>query len=218
MPDKLVVELATEIASKTIQDNIFFYVVSILLIFLAGAGIAFLGAYWKKRGETYATSADFKKILEQLQKTTEATETIKLELQAQFSDDAAKKALFREKLEEFVAATYELSIWIQKVRIQAINDKADIEFTTSPINKIETFQKIYFREVENEVDLVVKKNLEIQIWLRTLQIEIIQAKNESRTPDTLKSSENAEYLMPFFDALNSLRNKIIEIYADRAGL
>jgi hypothetical protein len=34
MPDKLVVELATEIASKTIQDNIFFYVVSILLIFL----------------------------------------------------------------------------------------------------------------------------------------------------------------------------------------
>lgn len=218
MPDKLVVELATEIASKTIQDNIFFYVVSILLIFLAGAGIAFLGAYWKKRGETYATSTDFKKILEQLQKTTEATEIIKLELQAQFSDDAAKKTLFREKLEEFVTATYELNIWVEKTRSLALKDKTDLEFTTSPISKIETFQKIYFRELETEVDLVSKENLKIHIWLQTLQIEIIKAKNENLAPEILKFGETADYMMPFLDALNSLRNKIIEIYADRAGL
>lgn len=96
-------ELAQAIANEQIAAQWLFYGVWLLLTICAAGIGSWFGAYFRKRGEHYATRADFKELIDQLKKTTEAAEGVRTEIA--HTDWATKewKTLRRIKAEEFLA-------------------------------------------------------------------------------------------------------------------
>ncbi len=69
-----------QIIQRIIRDGVLFpwwlYVLAIIALFIGG----FFGAYIKRKGENLATREDYESLLEQVKKTTAATESIKIDL------------------------------------------------------------------------------------------------------------------------------------------
>ena len=68
------------IIRKAINEGMLFPWWSYLLVVIATFVGGFLGAYFKRKGENLATKEDYESLLEQVKKTTSATESIKLNL------------------------------------------------------------------------------------------------------------------------------------------
>jgi hypothetical protein len=69
-------QLAEGITKGLVLDNWPYWVVLMLLLFLASAVGAYFGAYFRKRGETAAAKADADEIRNHLRNLTTDTETI----------------------------------------------------------------------------------------------------------------------------------------------
>jgi len=76
MDSETIKSLAEFISKQTVFD--WKYYLSIIVLSFTGAAVgAFVSSYFKIRGKNLATKADFNELLQQLAKTTEATEKIK---------------------------------------------------------------------------------------------------------------------------------------------
>ena len=73
-------EQIEQIIRKVINDGIQFPWWLYLLAVIATIVSGFLGAYFQRKGENLATKEDFESLLEQVKKTTTATENIKIDL------------------------------------------------------------------------------------------------------------------------------------------
>lgn len=217
MPEELIKKMAAEMAYEVVWGNGYFYLLIILISVISGAVASYCSSYFRKRGEFRATRADFDHILTQVEKTTKAAETIKSEISVQFTDEATRKILFREKLEIFIETTFELDLWIEKAQTLA-KTGADLEFASAPISKLEAYQLIYFRDLDLEVARVKKQTLEIQVWLMEQKKEVIDSQFSSRTPHLLQFGATSDYLVPMFLLLDNLRKEAIRLYSEKAGL
>ena len=83
----LVRAVANEIVNQTIFENYRFYLLVVAISLVASAVGAFTVAYFKKRGESLATKADFAEMLRQLKDTTSLAEGIKSDLKAKHDED-----------------------------------------------------------------------------------------------------------------------------------
>lgn len=217
MPEELIKKIAAEIASEAMWGNSYFYLLVIMISIISGAVASYCSSYFRKRGEFLATRADFQEILTQLEKTTETAETIKSEISIRFTDEAARKILFREKLETFIETTFELDLWIEKAQTLA-KAGADLEITSAPIGRLEAYQLIYFRDLNLEVSRVKNQTLKIQLWLIQQRDEVINAKSTSRIGDVLQFGATSDYLMPMYLLLIDLRKEAVRLYSEKAGL
>lgn len=66
--------LAMEIVNQTIWGNYKFYFLVFAISLVSSAIVAFGAPYLKRRGENFATKADFSEILRQLKETTTLAE------------------------------------------------------------------------------------------------------------------------------------------------
>lgn len=80
MDTNLIREIASQIVSEQLLGNWKFWGVFLLVTFLSGTTASFLVSYLKKRGQNFATKADFDDLLEQLKTTISETETIKIKI------------------------------------------------------------------------------------------------------------------------------------------
>jgi hypothetical protein len=141
--------------AKTIADEQFllhwpFYALMIALTALVGFASAFVGAYAKKRGQNYATKADFDSLLAQLRLTTAVAEEVKSQIsQADWATREAK-TLRRIKLEELLHAIHEVEAWVDADREQRLfNSSRDLG--VYPMPKLEVLAGLYFPELAEPV-------------------------------------------------------------------
>jgi len=142
--------VASEIVNQTIWQNYKFYLL-VAGISLASSAIGtFCLPYLKRRSENLATKADFNEILRQLKQTTTLTESIKSDMKAKLEEEHSVRALTREKMEALLVQTFDLELWLERARSQALQGNVP-DVNATPMAKIEMYQAIYFRELENEV-------------------------------------------------------------------
>ena len=122
----------------------------ILVAAVFSAVAAFLGAYFKSKGEIAAKAADLSKILHELQATTNVVQQIKQEIE--FGDWRRRESLRtrREKLEDLLISAYELDRYSDKHR-EAVVFGSGTYGESSGIGKIKCLQSLYFPGLEGEV-------------------------------------------------------------------
>jgi hypothetical protein len=157
MPDQAILDVAKQIADKTFFEQGWHFGVASLFTIVATAGAAYLGAYSKKRGETYALHADFTELSRQLRLNTETTELIRLSLS---HDDWTRKewmALRRTKLEELMTEIYAAEIWREGLTNSIFDLEADTNLPVS-INRMKMLGHLYFEELAPQVNAIVKSH------------------------------------------------------------
>lgn len=163
MSEALIREIAQQIFHEQILLNWKFYLIFMLLILVASCGSAFVASYFKKRGETYATKADFDELLNQLKQTTKSTEEIKIAVSHADWITKEWKTLRRIKLEELMATIYELSQWLSHEHDERLfNGVKNKEI--SPLWKAKTISDLYFPELSSAMLLLSSTLLAFQSW------------------------------------------------------
>lgn len=146
----MISKIANEIVNETILLNWKFYVLLVFITFITTCISSFVFPYLKTRGKAFATEADFKSLLNQLEKTTETTETIKRAIT--HNDWALKefKLLKRNKLEELLITLYDIERWISEqtnnILFRETNNKS-----ASPIKNLSLIGLLYFTELKTEI-------------------------------------------------------------------
>ena len=112
MTETLIREIAEQIVREELLENWRLYVLVIAIAALSGVVTAFFSSYFRRRGETYATRADFSELLAQLRETTKAAEDVRSEISHADWKSKEWKTLRRIKLEELMLFIYETRDWI----------------------------------------------------------------------------------------------------------
>lgn len=124
-------QIVTEVLDGRISEQLWFYLLLIAVTFVASACGAFLSAYFKKRGESLATKADFEQLLVQLRQSTHLAEEIKADMQSKYGEQATLRALLRDRTEAIAMATFELESWLGETR--AVRFKANHSSQTAAL-------------------------------------------------------------------------------------
>jgi hypothetical protein len=202
--------IVEEVLNQSVLENYSFYLLMLALALVSAAGSAFLTSYYQKRGENFATKADFENILEQLEETTRLSEEIKADIEAKYQEEAGRKYLLREKLELLMSETYELEAWLEQARSNAFNKELP-NTNESPLAKMEMYQTIYFPELKNE--LIVLKGAYFPMIDFILDTAALALKGEAQDVGKFK-----EIHKPVLDSLSGLRESLIGKCANKIGL
>ena len=207
-------QLASDIASNVLLDwkflGIYFFLSIIALV-----GTAFLSSYFLKRGESFATKADFKNLLNQLEESTTLTEQIRNEVSTKFSEMTSKKSILRQKIEDLLTETYSLELWLEQSRSSALRGNL-VELNGSPLNRIDVLSLLYFSEIEGE-----HNHLKLSTTAHfSYCLDLVRDHSEFQRTGILPP-ENGRFdavQRPFRENMRTYRNRLIEVYAERAGL
>jgi hypothetical protein len=163
--------IATEVAKQLPSYSWTTLVIQVVLTCVAAAAAAYLGAYFKKRGEHLATKDDFKEILRQEGERTNLVETIKETIKAEVAlsqleastkivekvrselaqrDWAAREwaNLRRVKIEELLGKVNECREYLME-HMHAAQQRQELP-KGDPINDLETITRLYFPELKDE--------------------------------------------------------------------
>lgn len=184
MSDKVIREIAEKIVQEQILENWLFYVLLLAMIAIGSVVSAFVTAYFKKRGESYATKADFDALIAQLEITTQTAEEVKTQIA--HSDWTAKqwKTLRRIKLEELMNSINKLIQWLDEERAIRLHGES-VEDRYPPMENIQTLANLYFPELEIEVLKLHIAAREVLQLLYDFHSEIREAKENSH-PDEVE--------------------------------
>jgi glutamate mutase epsilon subunit len=208
--------VASEIVNQTIWKNYKFYLLVAAISLVSSALVAFCLPYFKRRGENLATKADFNEILRQLKQTTTLTESIKSDMKAKLEEEHSVRALTREKMEALMIQTFDLELWFERARSQALEGNVP-DVNVTPMAKIEMYQAIYFRELENEVRILSIGVNAMLPWIMQLAQKAISAKTDHKVPN-FELEKFGELHLPIRAALSALRKDLIKKYASKVGL
>lgn len=126
------------------------YLLMLAIALVVGFVAAYVGAYAKKRGESFATKADFDQLLAQLKTTTAVAEEVKATVSHADWASRELKTLRRIKLEELLQSAHELQAW-QDLEKDRIIFKSTKEPGPSPLPKVERISGLYFPELNEAV-------------------------------------------------------------------
>lgn len=151
MSESLARELAGLIAREQLSILWPTFLAMLAIAFITTFVASYLGAYAKKRGENFATKADFSDLVEQLKLTTAVAEEVKATVS--HSDWASRelKLLLRQKLEELVNAVHEVCAWQDTEYTAVIFDMGKNTFP-SPITKVEVIVGLFLPELAQTTD------------------------------------------------------------------
>jgi hypothetical protein len=218
---KNIAQLSEVIASEIISQGILVSWPTLLILlavsFLGGLAGSFISAYAKKRGEAYATKADFNLVIEQLRQTTRAAEETRGEIASSFGEAASRRVLLREKIEEFFRQSVELDHWHLQVRSAGIEGK-NFDRGDSPISSMQMLQALYFREISGEVGALAAVCGDLEIWAAQSVITASQAQIERSPRPSVSMDELRPLIERFVSSQAAARRKVVELYAPQAGL
>ncbi|MGO9013997.1 MAG: hypothetical protein ACLQF0_03355 [Dissulfurispiraceae bacterium] len=202
MSEALIREISQQIVREQLLQNWVFYVVLLSLLIIGTVASSFITSYFRKRGESYATKADFAELTAQLRITTEAAEQVKTAIA--HSDWTVKewKTLRRVKLEEFVESVYSIEEWLDKERdIRFFGEQK--EQVRCPIQKIQIISRLYFPELEDETLAMISAFYGFQKWILGMQQKVLAA---TGNPEQLQAVYN---VMP--QEMNTYLAKLLAI-------
>lgn len=161
IPPDIASKIAEEVAARYEGSQWALLIITSLVAFIAGAAGSFLGAYFRKRGETYATKADLDELLNQLQHTTHVTESIRTQIQ--HNDWAVREWKQKRvvKAEELLAATRDALAETDRIcRQYLFEDIPNIEGDVA--GRVAMLAALYFPEArENTLRLGMLLNTQI---------------------------------------------------------
>lgn len=102
MSPEQIQSLAQAIADQHFHTKWEFYALWFLVTLVASAAGGWLVAYFKRRGENYATKQDFTDLLQQVEQTTRATTTIKTKIEHMDWAEREWRTLRRQKAEQIL--------------------------------------------------------------------------------------------------------------------
>lgn len=179
-PEDLIREISQQIVQEQLLHNGIFYLVLLALLFLSSVTTAFVGSYIQKRGETYATKADFEQLISQLRATTTAAEEVRTEIAHSDWTNKEWKTLRRVKLEELLGAVYAVQYWLDKElsgRLYNYNQSRESEL--SPFWKVDIIASLYFPDLCDEVKVLSEAYHCYNIWVLQSQGRLLEAGNDS---------------------------------------
>ncbi|UGB45241.1 hypothetical protein LQ772_14845 [Frateuria edaphi] len=208
--------IVTEVLDGQVSEQPWFYLLLAAATFIGGACGAFLSAYFKKRGETLATKADFNGLLAQLRQSTHLAEEIKADIQTKYGEQSTLRALLRERTESIVMATFELESWLGEARARAFQGES-FESDSSPMSKISALRDIYFPDIGIEFTELRLRYIEYIQWLLGLQgARLTSGGNVEMMQPHIVTFNNV--YQPFSAALAPFRAKVIASARARGGL
>lgn len=174
MTETMLREIATQIAKEQFLLQWPVYALMLAVALVVGVGAAYLGAYARKRGESFATKSDFDELLAQLKATTAVAEEVKASVS--HADWAARerRTLLRLKLEELLQAVHELQLWQDEERSKCIFGSTK-DPGPSPLPKVERLAGLYFPELKKEVYDFCQSHRQMFITLTKSQQALLAA-------------------------------------------
>jgi hypothetical protein len=176
MNEALLREIAEQIAKEQIFVNLWIYALMLVVSLIGSFGFAYLGAYAKRRGETFATKADFDELLKQLKATTEVAEDVKAKITHADWATRELKTLKRLKLEELIRMVHETEGWLEECRnhyIFADNQKP----AASPQANVESLTNLYFPELKTIIGKYIDESRQAYIKILEVRKEILEVTN-----------------------------------------
>lgn len=170
MSEMLLHEIAVQIAREQFLLQWPVYLLMFGIALVVGFAAAFVGAYAKKRGESYATKADFAELLTQLKATTAVAEEVKASIS--HADWAAReqRTLRRMKLEDLLQAIHEAQAWQDLNKDLLIFDSGK-DVGQSPLPKVERIAGLYFPELRENIFNFCQLH-------RKMTIEVLEARQK----------------------------------------
>ncbi|MBS0346637.1 MAG: hypothetical protein JSR69_09255 [Proteobacteria bacterium] len=156
--------LAAEIANQTILNNWLFYIVLACLSVILSAAGSFLAAYFSKRAERLALTADFDEIKRQLKETTTLAETVKVDIQRLAERSEKLQWQKREKLESYIVAIA-AAIDYQTAEMSHSFFDADPPSGGDPIYSASMYMSLYLPELKTDHQSLMKAISEFQLWM-----------------------------------------------------
>lgn len=210
MSEEAIVKLVMAILDKSFINNYKFYLLLGAIVFVSGSLSSFVISYMKQRGKSYATKADFDKIVEQLRKTTTLTENIRSDIAAEFLEKNSLRHLTREKIESIIDQTYKLELWLEQARSNAFQGKTP-DNNDSPLAKIEMYQSIYFGKATEQMINLQKTYLPMMEFIFKLASQNLKGQ-------PLKTEAFGDLQQALLISLNDFRKIILHQYALQNGL
>jgi hypothetical protein len=154
MDPNTIQQIATEVVHRLLpyaDPWAFWPIVSIITALVAGAG-AWGGAFFKIKGENFATKQDFEGLQERLKATTELVEGIKSEVSQRDWAQREWTNLRRVKLEALLEKVHACETYTDQYRNYSMDHTlkaADPE--RNPTNELQTIAELYLPELRSEV-------------------------------------------------------------------
>jgi len=173
---------------------------------LSGVATAFFSSYFRRRGETYATKADFSELLAQLRETTKAAEDVRSEISHADWKSKEWKTLRRIKLEELMLFLYETRDWIA--------DQASVKmFGSEPSSltdqqaRLDLTARLYFPELWSDVQACSVTISQMKVMVFEAALGKLNSKNDVN----ILSTEVEKHKAVWFPAYQTLLKQISEV-------
>ena len=164
MNQETIISIATEIANQAIMKNWLLHLLIVLLTIVSAAISAFIGAYFAKRGEQRALSADFENIKQQLVESTKISESIKMDIQALSERTERLQWLKRDKLELYFISILESVEYLSKQMFHQFFN-TELPIGPDPLSNASMLQKLYLPELDIEHADFLKSVVAFRTWL-----------------------------------------------------
>jgi hypothetical protein len=207
LSEQAMMELARQIAAQEAAAFWPYWLVLLALSFVVAGISGWVAAYLKVRGENFAKKADFDKLLEQLKKQTDATETIKTAIaQAAWLSQEWNRTR-RTKLEEYVEEIKSLPERLEIAHQPLLYGSAQL----SPpligiIARAEMLQSLFFRELvaeQNAVSAAVTDYHHAGLGVRAARLSR-RAPNEPLENVVMTPAETAAYSQAFVPLIRAI--------------
>lgn len=146
MQHEVIRDLAQAIVSEALLGNWRFWLPLLSLTGVVAALGAFGGSFLRKRGETAAIKRDLDELLTQLRQTTAVATETKTAIERIDWLDREWRKVRREKLEQLLAAVYDLETWLDHMKDKWLHaDEAKAE--PRAIERVKLLATLYFPEL-----------------------------------------------------------------------
>ena len=214
----LLKEVALQVVQQGLLSNWRFYAALLALSLISGAAGAFLSKYFGKRAETAAVDADLKKILRQLEKTTEVAEQVRSKVD--HADWVARewKTIRRTKLEELVQSAFSFPNWLHKQQdawlvttAEEFRKYAEIRKSPNPANHVIMLTDLYFiDELNNQRAKLLEMSTTAIQWLSVTSKDLRGISGEKFSEDEIIKEWN-EHLRTAENIVSEITTEASEI-------
>lgn len=194
MNETLLRDIAEKIAHEQFLLQWPVYALMTAIALVVGFAAAFVGAYAKKRGESYATRADFEGLLSQLKATTAVAEEVKARVSHADWASRELRTLRRLKLEELIQTVHEVQAWQEAARRFRLSNGE--EPGASPLPKVERVAGLYFPEFRENIYTFCQQSRAMSIAVLQARGDMLAAGDDLAARDGVQQQHFAEVWMP----------------------
>lgn len=218
-PEQIEVVVKAVAEQRAIADWWFHLVFFLATVVMSAFG-AYFGAYWKKRGEHFATKQDFESLLDQITQTTKATTAIRSQIE--HADWTRKEyiTLKRQKAEALLGSVQKTMAYIDATSMKVFYGDLQ-ELDTNPGKEVSMLVVLYFPELLKEALVFGGQCSLVMSRFLDYQRDVVVAKQNSQDISLIRTKAQDEFLelkKLLFSCANYIEFSVANSMADLAGV